>query len=486
MGDRNLHPDGHPAAYVRNGAHGIVTAVHPGRRPDEDRIEVAFDGLGTIRIPRSFFDEHTDQWGRTDVGIDHAYAVTSYAVEGLTFDQSTSHVDPQSTRPEVYVDITRGRNENHVFVTPADDALDGERLPAVPAPDVDQQLETRLSVAAGEPVAIDLDPEAGEVALAWVGGTGRSPDRPPNGIDLPIGEHTRTEALDGWSRLEGLSYIEAILTLGGQLADGLGHAHRRGILHRDLKPANVLLTDDGRAMLLDFNLAEDVKLRQFPERASIGGTLPFMAPEHIEAYRTGTGRLDERCDLYSLGVILFELITGRHPFPIYKQASPENILAMVADRRKPPPRLRTHNTAVSPAVEALVRKCLAPDPADRYSSADELREDIDRHLANRPLKHAANPSKRELVRKWVKRHPRLASSSTVAAVAAILLAAVIGGAIYAREQSRGLEARGRLADHRTAFSDAQLFLDDRNRSWPRLDESTDEPARRAGALRRAR
>jgi hypothetical protein len=174
MGDRNLYPDGEPTAYVRNGAHGVVTAVLRGRQPDEDQIEVAFDGIGTIRVPRSLFDEHTDQWGRSDVGIDHAYAVTSYAVEGLTFDQSTSHVDPKSTRPEVYVDITRGRNENHVFVTRADDPLNGERLPAVPTPDVDQQLEIRLSVTAGEPVAIDLDPEAGDVALARLGRTGAS------------------------------------------------------------------------------------------------------------------------------------------------------------------------------------------------------------------------------------------------------------------------------------------------------------------------
>lgn len=167
MGDRNLHPDDDPAAYIRNGARGVVTAVLPGRRPDDDRLEVSFDGLGAILVFRSFFDEHTDQWGRTDVGIDHAYAVTSYAVEGLTFDQSTSHVDPQSTRPEVYVDITRGRNENHVFVTRADDVLDGERLPAVPTSTVDRQLRDRLAGADGEPVAIDLDPGAGDIALAY-------------------------------------------------------------------------------------------------------------------------------------------------------------------------------------------------------------------------------------------------------------------------------------------------------------------------------
>ncbi|MGH9260678.1 MAG: AAA family ATPase, partial [Acidimicrobiales bacterium] len=70
MGDRALHPQGHPANYIRNGAHGVVTAVHPGAIPDQDVIVVAYGALGAIPVPRSFFDEHTDQWGRTDVGID--------------------------------------------------------------------------------------------------------------------------------------------------------------------------------------------------------------------------------------------------------------------------------------------------------------------------------------------------------------------------------------------------------------------------------
>src|SRR5207245_2597093 len=104
------------------------------------------------------------------------------------------------------------------------------------------------------------------------------------------------------SKLEGLSYVEAVLWVGARLADGLAHAHERGILHRDLKPANVLITDDGQPMLLDFNLAADVKHRASAAAASVGGTLPYMAPEHLEAFRGRQQSVDVRSDLYSLGV----------------------------------------------------------------------------------------------------------------------------------------------------------------------------------------
>jgi serine/threonine protein kinase/Tfp pilus assembly protein PilF len=285
----------------------------------------------------------------------------------------------------------------------------------------------------------------------------------------PAQEAAADETADGWARLEGLPFVDAVLALGGQLADGLAHAHRRGILHRDLKPANVLLTDEGRPLLLDFNLAEDTKLRGSAEGAMIGGTLPYMAPEHMAAFRRASGAIDARCDLYSLGVILFELLTGRHPFPVRKGSPRETVPLMIEDRAAPPP-LRALNPAVPPSVEAVVRKCLAADPANRYQHAEDLREDIDRHLASRPLKFAPDSSRRERLLKWARRHPRLASSGTVAALAALLLFATVGGAVYARERTRSLEARGRFAEHQAAFRDAQLFLDDRTRSRHRLDE----------------
>jgi len=277
-------------------------------------------------------------------------------------------------------------------------------------------------------------------------------------------------AADGWARLEGLTYVEAVLWLAAQLADGLAHAHDRGIVHRDLKPANVLLTDDGRPMLLDFNLAEDSKLRGSPEGARMGGTLPYMDPEQMEAFRSRSGVVDGRCDLFALGVILYELLTGRHPFPVRAGASKSDVDAMLADRRQPPPSLRRWNPAVSPAVEAIVRKCLAPDPRDRYQRADHLRDDVQRQLEHQPLKHAPDRSARERLRKWARRHPRLASSGAVATVAAVLLVGVGASALVARERSRNLQAQATFADHRDALRDAQVFLDDRNQSLPKLDE----------------
>jgi tetratricopeptide (TPR) repeat protein len=147
---------------------------------------------------------------------------------------------------------------------------------------------------------------------------------------------------------------------------------------------------------------------------------------------------------------------------------------MLADRRQHPPSLRAANAAVPPGVEAIVQKCLAPDPADRYQTADDLRDDIELHLSNRPLRHAPNRSLRERARKWSRRHPKLASSGTVAVAAALMLVMVGSAAVYSRERSRGLEARDRLADHVADFRDVQVFLDDRTRSWPRLDEALEQ------------
>jgi serine/threonine protein kinase/tetratricopeptide (TPR) repeat protein len=255
-------------------------------------------------------------------------------------------------------------------------------------------------------------------------------------------------------RYAGQSYVEAVLWIGGRLADGLAYAHEKGIVHRDLKPANVLLTDDGTPMLLDFNLADDPLLRERGAASRIGGTLPYMSPEQLAAVGTPGGRgptVDARTDVYSLGLVLFELLTGQPAYMARTGSMFTAVPAMLADRRQSPPRLTPHNPDITPAAEAIVRKCLEPDPAHRYQSARALQEDIDRHLEHKPLRHQPEPSVRERSRKWVRRHPRLTSATTVAAVAVVAVTAAAAGAAYYRWESTRLAAAAgltRLAEAR--------------------------------------
>jgi tetratricopeptide (TPR) repeat protein len=225
-------------------------------------------------------------------------------------------------------------------------------------------------------------------------------------------------------------------------------------------------------MLLDFNLAEDTKLQGQLGGAAIGGTLPYMAPEQMAAFMRLQGRPDGRSDIYSLGVMLFELLTGRRPFrEPTKGPLRETVERLLADRHGDVPSARAANPAVPLAVDAVVRKCLAADPAVRYQSAADLQDDLERHLANRPLCHAREPFGRERVRKWVARHPRLCSSVTVGALAAILLASITVGGFYSHERSRGLEARATLDEHRAELRSLQALLDDRNRIAGRPEEA---------------
>jgi serine/threonine protein kinase/Flp pilus assembly protein TadD len=268
------------------------------------------------------------------------------------------------------------------------------------------------------------------------------------------------------------TFAEAVLWLGARLADGLAHAHERGVLHHDLKPANVLITDEGQPMLLDFNLAEDTKTRAVA--AQVGGTLPYMAPEQMEAFRGGRGQADARADLFSLGVLLFQLLAGRDPYPERGGPTHERLPLLIADRQSVPRLPRA--PGVTPAVEAIVRRCLEPGPDRRYQSAADLRDDLERQRADLPLRHAPNPSLRERLAKWARRHPRLTSSTSVAALAGLVLAGLT--VAFAAHLDR--QTRERAAEAEARAEEARARADAEARARARdLFEQTQRDVRRA-------
>ena len=182
----------------------------------------------------------------------------------------------------------------------------------------------------------------------------------------------------------GATYVEGIVHLGRQIVTALAKAHQAGITHRDIKPSNVLLSRDGRPMLLDFNLSTQEEL----PADRVGGTLAYMAPEQITSLAAGLHDAerssDPRSDLYSVGVMLFELLTGKLPSrPVERGGKVPAISDWIDCRRGQPPSACEHNPAVEPALEAILRRTLAPNPADRYASAEELASALDALLSPR-------------------------------------------------------------------------------------------------------
>jgi eukaryotic-like serine/threonine-protein kinase len=240
-----------------------------------------------------------------------------------------------------------------------------------------------------------------------------------------------------------------------QLAEGLAHAHARGIVHSDLKPANVLLADDGTPLLMDFNLAGDSAAVDY-ETLVVGGTLAYMSPEHLQATLDGK-QTPAASDIYSLGVVFYELLARRRPFPHRDGAFEQCAASMIEDRRRGAPSVRALNPGTSPALGAIVAKCLAPDIQHRYREASELAEDLRRHRSNLPLQFAAEPSYLERGRKWVTRNARAVRVAALVALVAALVAAL---GLYAQRRERLLqyEANAEFADFGRDFVSANLSL----------------------------
>jgi len=186
---------------------------------------------------------------------------------------------------------------------------------------------------------------------------------------------------------------DCVAYMGERLADALAYAHRHDIVHGDIKPSNILLSRSGEPLLMDFNLSGDAARSIIAK----GGTLPYMPPEQLHAVLLGdpdAGSYGPRSDIFSLGVVLYEALTGRFPFPLDPSTSDSARMAeMLIDRqRQGCVPLRTVDSTISAFLAQSIERCLAFQPGNRLSSAEELRSRLaaEGRLYRRAQRHVAN------------------------------------------------------------------------------------------------
>lgn len=181
--------------------------------------------------------------------------------------------------------------------------------------------------------------------------------------------------------LENGNYVDGVRLIASRIAQSLAYLHEREIVHRDLKPSNVLLSPAGVPMLLDFNLSVDSREGIAP----FGGTVAYMAPEQLQriANPRTHNTIDGRADLFALGVILYELLTGRHPFgPIpLKLSGPELARLLLEKQQVTITPAHLVNTAIDRAFSDLIQRCLAFDPAHRPDSSASVASTLERIAA---------------------------------------------------------------------------------------------------------
>jgi eukaryotic-like serine/threonine-protein kinase len=227
-----------------------------------------------------------------------------------------------------------------------------------------------------------------------------------------------------------------------KLADGLAHAHANGVLHRDIKPSNVLLDTDGEPHLADFGLATSIGGGgDLTLPGQVVGTAAYLAPELLN----GNDHASPASDLYSLGALLYACLTGRPPFVGDTATS---IFAQVAECDPVPPHLlRAH---VDRDLETICLKCLEKLPGRRYSSAEALRDDLDRFMRGEPI--AARPvSFAGKTVRWCRRHPSTAAFAGISAL--LLLSLAIGGPTVALRLARAQAIAAEEAAASKAVSD---------------------------------
>jgi WD40 repeat protein/serine/threonine protein kinase len=239
-------------------------------------------------------------------------------------------------------------------------------------------------------------------------------------LSVPLADFIDMMA-DQKSSVADRSMFESILQIGIQAAEALHYAHQVGIVHRDIKPSNLMLDHEGKLWVTDFGLAQIQGAGALTMTGEVIGTLRYMSPEQPLGQRV---LVDQRTDIYSLGVTLYELLTFKKAFG---GETPKEIIRQVCFDE--PVSIRRLSPRVPEDLETIVLKAMAKNPADRYQSARELADDLERFRADQPI-NARRPTLVQQGRRWIRRHTALATAAAAGIVILLLTSLTATGMIW--------------------------------------------------------